>query len=137
MPIDPQVQLAFTFAADVAKQLITISTALITFSVTFSKEVVQTIPKRPRRILFASWVLNLSSILFGLLVLLFLTGMLAPTAAVANEPIAIDLRVRIAASLQLLCFVIGIVLMVLYGRAALRQAVHRSREQANVKGKSM
>jgi hypothetical protein len=121
MALDPQTQLAFTFASDVAKELITISTAVIAFSVTFAKDVAEGITKGPRRVLIASWVFNLFSIGFGLMVLLLLTGILAPTRIAADVPLEIDVRVRVIALLQLLTFITGIVLMVSYGRSALGQ----------------
>ena len=121
MALDPQTELAFTVASDVAKELITISTAVIAFSVTFAKDVAEGIKKGPRRILVASWVANLFSIGFGLLVLLLLTGILAPTSIAPKTPIEIDARVRVVAFVQLLTFVVGLVLMAIYGWFALRQ----------------
>ncbi|HEY9007886.1 MAG TPA: hypothetical protein VIM75_17220 [Ohtaekwangia sp.] len=69
---------AFDFAADLTKQLITLSTAIITLTVTFSKDIIGKIDSSNRYLLLLSWVFFIISILLGLLTLMALTGNLDP-----------------------------------------------------------
>ena len=69
---------AFDFAADLTKQLITLSTAVITLSVTFSKDIIGISKGWRLYLLIGIWGLYFLSILFGLLTLMSLTGNLDP-----------------------------------------------------------
>ncbi len=69
---------AFDFAADLTKQLITLSTAIITLTVTFSKDIIGKIDSSNRYLLLLSWIFFIISILLGLLTLMALTGNLDP-----------------------------------------------------------
>ena len=69
---------AFDFAADLTKQLITLSTAIITLTVTFSKDIIGRIDSSNRYLLLLSWIVFIISILLGLLTLMALTGNLDP-----------------------------------------------------------
>lgn len=69
-----EIKLAFQFAADATKQLIIVSTAVLTFTVTFSKDVVRDKALLARNWLFAAWICLFLSICFGLWTLLGLTG---------------------------------------------------------------
>lgn len=67
---------SFDFAADVAKQLITLATAIITVMITFSKDILGT-NSHYIAWLLSSWILFLLSIVFGIFTLMALTGVLA------------------------------------------------------------
>lgn len=69
---------AFDFAADFTKQLITLSTAIITLSATFSKAIIGGTDNFNRIILLISWILFIFSIIGGVLTLMALTGNLDP-----------------------------------------------------------
>lgn len=70
---------AFDFAVDLTKQLITLSTAIITLTVTFSKDIIGGIVNSTNRyLLLFSWIFFIISILLGLLTLMALTGNLDP-----------------------------------------------------------
>ncbi|QKJ32842.1 hypothetical protein HQ865_24825 [Mucilaginibacter mali] len=69
---------AFDFASDLTKQLITLSTAIITLSVTFSKDIIGGINQPLIYLLIATWALFIISILLGLSTLGALTGNLDP-----------------------------------------------------------
>jgi hypothetical protein len=69
---------AFDFAVDLTKQLITLSTVIITFTVTFSKDIIGNVDDSNRQWLFLSWLFFIFSILFGILTFMALTGNLDP-----------------------------------------------------------
>lgn len=99
---------AFDFAADTTKQLITISTAVITLTVTFSKNVYQNIPSS----LIASWIFYFLSILFGVFTLLTLTGTLGKEdSSPTNIYISI---IRIPSLAQLMTFILGLLSFTLF-----------------------
>jgi hypothetical protein len=87
---------AFDFAADTTKQLITISTAIITLTVSFSKDILGGAADSTKIFLIWTWAIFIASIIFGLATLMALTGRLlpmkksAPTQSVAtNAPTAV------------------------------------------------
>jgi hypothetical protein len=69
---------AFDFAADTTKQLITISTAIITLTVTFSKDILGSSINSPKTLLICTWAVFILSIICGVLTLMTLTGTLQP-----------------------------------------------------------
>lgn len=69
---------AFDFAADLTKQLITLSTAIITLSVTFSKDIVGGVDDSLVYLLIGTWAVYIVSIFLGLATLGALTGNLDP-----------------------------------------------------------
>jgi len=69
---------AFDFAADTTKQLITISTAIITLTVTFSKDILGSSNNSPKTLLICTWAVFILSIICGVLTLMTLTGTLQP-----------------------------------------------------------
>ncbi|MBL8182152.1 MAG: hypothetical protein JNL64_11155 [Blastocatellia bacterium] len=73
---------AFDFAADVSKQLITLATGIIAFTVTFNKDLLNTTPSSVNhtsvKFIVGAWGLYLLSIFCGLVSLFGLTGELQP-----------------------------------------------------------
>lgn len=69
---------AFDFAVDLTKQLITLSTVIITLTVTFSKDIIGVVDNSNRYLLLISWIVFIFSILLGVLTLMALTGNLDP-----------------------------------------------------------
>jgi hypothetical protein len=45
MELDPQVRMAFEFASDLAKQLITLATGILALTITFTKDLVKHVPE--------------------------------------------------------------------------------------------
>lgn len=118
--MDSPVTLAFTFAADLAKQLMTLSTGVMALSITFTKDLVERSPPSALRWLRVSWALYLASLLFGVWTLMALTGSLAPIQTEQNEiPDTIGSNVRIPAALQISAFLAATVCVVLFGWRAL------------------
>lgn len=68
---------SFDFAADTTKQLITLSTAIITLSVTFAKDIIG-LNDYPKDLLAWTWGVFIASLCFGIFTLMALTGSLQP-----------------------------------------------------------
>lgn len=104
---------AFEFAADLVKHLITLSTGMIGLTITFSKDVVRSIPEgRPVRFLQYSWVINGISVIFGAWTLMALTGTLG---AEGSTPSISGPNVRFPAGMQVVTFLAGLGLTITYG----------------------
>jgi hypothetical protein len=106
---------AFDYAKNLSEQLITLSTALIGLTVTFTKDLFGGGGPRDRRVLLLGWVLLTVSIGLGIMALMALTGELVPALpgplpAVEN----IGFWPRTWAAGQLLFFTSGIVTLVVY-----------------------
>lgn len=122
MQFDP-VQLGFTFAKELATQLITLSTGLLALSIAFTKDILKAIPKGKGLLLKSAWGVHLASIVFGILTLMALTGTLMPvhTRAV-SAALVFEGNVRIPAGCQVLLFLLGTVLLVIvYGGSSFNQ----------------
>jgi len=115
--VDEQVKLGFEFAREIAKQLITLSTGFLALTITFTKELVPERTPGARKWLLAAWGLHLAAIVFGVWTLSALTGSLMP--AVASGPAVFGAPVRLAATLQLVAFALGLAAMVGYGSRTL------------------
>lgn len=113
--MDEQRKKAFEFAQEVAKQLITLATAVIAITLTYSKDFASHASGNIRHLVVFSWYFFLISILFGLWTLMALTGNLE-TAAENNTPPSIrTANVTMPAIIQILCFLIGMLLAILFG----------------------
>jgi hypothetical protein len=99
---------SFDFAADLTKQLITLSTSIVTVSLLFGDHF-------PRQSLLAvwAWTFYLISSVFGLWTLMALTGILAPPKP---PPTDFDLRfnVRLPSGSQIATFGIALVLTIIF-----------------------
>jgi len=129
---------AFDFASETTKQLITIATGIIALMVTFSKDVVGQSVASEKTLLLWTWGIFITSIIFGILTLMALTGTLQPKAnnqsteqnqeqeqQENNVPkTEIDLNInnfniRLFSGLQLLFFIIGLCLTAWFGYKSL------------------
>jgi len=107
---------AFDFAADLTKQLITLSTGIVTITLLLSKDLTA-----PRWLAVAAWTFYLLSTVFGLWALMALTGTLAPLkknparpANAEHQEFEIGRNVRIPSTLQVLIFGIATLLTLGY-----------------------
>jgi hypothetical protein len=112
-----QVKLAFQFAADFSKQLITLATGVIALSITLQKEIIKEPSRRAVRALRIAWVLYLLSILGGVWSLMALTGSLAPRIPAA-PPSTIESNARLPAMFQIVAFAIATILLVAHAWSA-------------------
>ena len=92
-PMEERTKLAFDFAAETTKQLITLSTGILALSVTFSKDVLQNVAGLGRWTLIIAWAIYLISITFGLSTLMALTGNLEPEPPAAGRTLS-DASIR-------------------------------------------
>ena len=118
--MDEQAKLAFELAGTWARELITLSTGILAVSITFTKDVLK--PQAGGVAwLGSAWVLYLLTILLGMGVLGGLTGALMPvTPPPAGTPLRFHSTIRVFASAQLISFVLGTVLIIIYGVRGLR-----------------
>ncbi len=119
--MDEQTKKAFDFAADITKQLITVAAAIVTLTVTFSKDT----PAEARSLAFRAWCAFAVSIFFGFLSLMSLTAELQPkptgtTAAAGNPAPSIwKKNIIIFSTLQMLAFLIAVALSAYFGKIAM------------------
>jgi hypothetical protein len=112
--LDNATESAFSFAQEVTKQLITLSTAIIALTITFQKDVTSEAPKSAHALLEIAWVLYIVSLAFGILTLMSLTSNLAGSSPSIN---ATD--TRIVSALQIIVFVAALGFTVAFGFKAL------------------
>ncbi len=110
---------AFDFASDATKQLITLSSVIIAVTVTF----LTSSASGNRLLLAGAWIAYFLSIVLGVVTLLTMTAVLEPRGEESSpqERISIWARtVRVPSALQILTFLIGVILTVLYGIGAIQ-----------------
>jgi hypothetical protein len=109
--MNPRLVKSVDLIADLTKQLITLSTGIVTITLLFSKDIFG-----PRQIAVWAWTFYLFSTVFGLWALMALTGTLLgkPTDAPADVDFPIKLNVRIPSGLQILSFGVAIIFTMIY-----------------------
>lgn len=112
--MDEATKLGFEFAKEVATQLITLSTALLTLTIAFTKDLFSGKPRHGQIVLPLAWAVHLLSIIFGVLTLMALTGTLMPVESESRQ-LRFGPNVRVMAAVQIVCFAIGTVLLVWHG----------------------
>ena len=143
---------AFDFAADVTKQLITLSTAIITITITFSKDIINFADNSAKNYLLWAWILFIATVFFGIWTLMALTGTLQPlkkgTSNNQPEPdtnsnsptenindivnCSINTNnIRIPSMIQILCFIVALSFTIVYGYNSLNNTkVVKTNKQA-------
>jgi len=116
--MDEQIRLAFTFASDLSKQLITLSTGILALTVTFTKDVVQRIPAKGAWALATAWIFYFISIICGIWSLMALTGTLAPMEKAIGS-LTLAENIRIPSAFQIITFLLATILIIIYGSIAL------------------
>lgn len=113
---------AVDFAADVVKQLLTLSTGILALTITFATDIVGD-RKTPTVLLGISWIAYILSILLGLWALLAMTGELeqlpARRSGQVEEPSIRGRNVTLPAILQIVAFVAATAFIATYGLFAL------------------
>jgi hypothetical protein len=118
MALDTEQAKAFDFAQETTKQLLTLSTAVIALTIAFTKDIVQGGSATSKVVLAVSWGLLLVSAASGIITLMALTGSLG--AADGQTPPSIrSPNITRPAMVQALAFLIGLVLTIVAGAAAL------------------
>lgn len=101
---------SFEFASKTVTQIMVLSSGILALTITFAKE--QLAKERPNALppLKVSWVFEILSILFGIYALMALTGQVASNEL--TNPSVWSSQVTIPASLQILCFLVSMIALV-------------------------
>lgn len=110
-PMSEELKLALGFVKDLTGQLITISTFILGFTVTFAKEYLDKNSSRLSYLAIGSWILLFLSILFGIVALMALLSTVAPVGG--SQPIELD-KVRFWSGVQITMFIFGLLLMIVF-----------------------
>ena len=102
--LDEPQKTTVTLVGDLTKQVLTLASALLTVTITFSKDLLS-IVEHPN-LLRVAWVLLLCSALAGLLVMMSLTGRVRE--ATANAPISLAGFLQVVSICQLVLFFVGL-----------------------------
>lgn len=116
-PVQEWRKQSFDFAADSAKQLITVAAGVVTATVLFSKD----LDAISRGFAYASWIALIISVMFGIAVLLNLSGNLNNAAeGKYRAPSVIADGIRILSRGQIAMFLVGIILIFFFGYFAIQ-----------------
>lgn len=148
---------AFDFASDVTKQLITLSTVIITITITFSKDIITFTDTSAKNYLFWAWILYILTIFFGIWTLMALTGSLQPMKKQAkktetnggdNSEISESVEevqdiaqecsinsgnIRVPSILQIVCFIVALSLTITYGYNSLSDSKKLANDTESVR----
>lgn len=114
---DSQFQAGIDLAAELSKQLISLSTGILALSITFAKDIVGKIERRGVRLLGIAWIFYLLTIILALLHLSALTGALIPTQPEYSLKLA---NARVMATGQIIAFAIAMIFTFAFGLSILR-----------------
>jgi hypothetical protein len=103
---------SFDFLQDTTKQVIALATAILTFTLTFLKDVAKGAGQTSYTIMTVAWALLVVSALLGFLVLFNMTGVLDP--ANAEPPTIYKSSIRLFSGLQQLLFVVALLALLLF-----------------------
>lgn len=106
---------AFDFAQETVKQLLSLATAVIALTITFSKDIVGGLPDTTRGFLAAAWFFYLLSVVAGVWTLMAMTGTLEPKK---QDSVPISIRgynVTWPAIVQVVSFLVGLIFTVVFG----------------------
>ena len=112
VPAGDRTKLAISTSTDSIKQVLTLSAGILTFSVTFSKEIAKGATEGDQFWLRATWVLLGVAILGGVWALLALTGI------IGKQSSALDIysgNLRLPAAIQMLSFALALISLALFG----------------------
>ncbi|HEY7067053.1 MAG TPA: hypothetical protein VII06_36660 [Chloroflexota bacterium] len=105
----------FDFAADIVKQLITLSTGIFAVTIAFPKVFGEPVPFLASRFLLGAWIAFMMSIISGLLTMMELL----PAKSVWDQPV-VSFEIG-----QLVFFVVGILLTLIFGWLIATRRVER------------
>jgi hypothetical protein len=114
MAFDDQAKQAFTSASDWSKQILTLSTAIVTLMISFADKIFSPLSQGEKWFLYGSWALYAVSILAGIWFLSALTG----TLGQSTPPSASDVyssNTRVPATLQVTAFGLATIAIVVFG----------------------
>jgi len=103
------------FVNGLAIELITISSGILTLTITFTRDIFKGNVQKARHLLSASWLSLFLSILCGIWAMMGLSGSLINTTLVPKIDESVFDSARLPAMLQILTFLLGILLAIVYG----------------------
>jgi hypothetical protein len=112
----------FQSANELAKQLITLSTGILALSITFTKDILKNRGQVVTWPLKSAWIAYLLSVCFGIWTMMALTGMIFKITEHpgAYKSVSYGTSISIPAFLQILAFVLGTILLIVYGAKMLK-----------------
>jgi hypothetical protein len=105
---------AFDFASEATKQLITLATAVVALTITFSKDVLDLTNGEGKVVLGWAWILYLASVIAGIVTLQALAGSLGTSKRGERAPSIYERNVTIPAIAQVACFGVGTLFTVFF-----------------------
>jgi hypothetical protein len=114
VPGDDRATKPFEIAIDVSKTLLTLATAVITLTITFSKDILGSATPDQKHLIAVAWLFFFLSILGGVWLLYAANGSIssATPGSIYNSNTAVPMGV------QQVCFVIGLLLTGIFGLLA-------------------
>ncbi|MGB8260011.1 MAG: hypothetical protein WCE75_06660 [Terracidiphilus sp.] len=106
--MDERAKHAFDFASDLAKQLITLSTSIVTVTLLFGEHFPKSVWAK------AAWVAYLVSTICGVWTLMALTGTLGTPGERVDAGAIYRPKVRIAAGIQVIAFGVATILTLVF-----------------------
>lgn len=117
--LDEPLKTAATLVGDLTKQVITLSSAFLTVTITFSKDLLGVID-RPG-FLQTAWILLFVSVVSGLIVMMTLTGRVQ--ASSDSSPLRFDGSLRTASIVQILLFLGAMLALAVAGWSAIGKVI--------------
>jgi len=111
--MDDKVRASFDWLADTCKQLLTLATAIIVLTVTFTHDLVGNVSGFGAFALVTAWFFYLVSVVGGVWLMLAATGSLARSP----QPDIYASNIRLPASIQVIGFALGVLATVIFGIA--------------------
>ncbi|HEU4710159.1 MAG TPA: hypothetical protein VFS76_01275 [Pyrinomonadaceae bacterium] len=117
--MDERRQKAFDFAAEATKQLITIASAIIAFTVTFAKDFLGNVASGHKWIAAVAWFFYFLSIVSGVLTMYALAGQLEPGGEETAKPSIWGGGATLFMGAQQIFFAVAVLVTFLFGILAL------------------
>jgi ABC-type dipeptide/oligopeptide/nickel transport system permease component len=131
--MDDATKLLYESAADLAKQMMTLSTGVLGVTAAFVKDIAKDATPRAVRSLRLSWLAHLVSLIFGIWVLMAIAGTVGRIASGSKLDHLISFNIRLPALMQVICFLLGIFYVTRFASATLldnNQTVQKRRRGA-------
>jgi hypothetical protein len=114
--MEEQLKKSFDFAADLVKQLISLSTGIIALTITFSKDFLQSgSAPSAKDLAMVAWCIFVLSILCGIWALMAMTGTLDQKPG--GKPVPVTIRgpnIVIPSALQIFFFIGGLAMTIIF-----------------------
>jgi hypothetical protein len=110
----------FNSANELAKQLITLATGILALSITFIRDILKNNAHVVIWPLTCAWVSYLLSVCFGIWTMMAITGTIFEATQNPTNSATYEMNISVPALLQILAFIIGTILLIVYGAKMLR-----------------